>query len=58
MVNNSIAAFQPQAALRRKEADCAAIETEISRQMADYERLKGRLLQQVRVTASITGDLS
>ncbi len=37
-----------QTALRRKEADCEAVETEISAQIADYQRLKQRLLQQVR----------
>ncbi|KXZ49805.1 hypothetical protein GPECTOR_19g256 [Gonium pectorale] len=37
-----------QTALRRKEADCEAIETEISAQIADYQRLKQRLLQQER----------
>lgn len=37
-----------QSALRRKEADCEAVEAEIRAQIADYQRLKQRLLQQVR----------
>lgn len=36
-----------QTALRRKEADCEAVEAEIAAQIGDYQRLKQRLLQQV-----------
>lgn len=36
------------AKLRRKEADAAAVEGEVTRLLADYERLKTRLLQQER----------
>lgn len=37
-----------QAALRRKQADVDAVETEVAAQISDYTKLKQRLLQQVR----------
>lgn len=35
-----------QAALRRKEADCEAVEAEIQKQIHDYQRLRQKLMQQ------------
>ncbi len=46
-----------QSALRRKEADCEAVEAEIRAQIADYQRLKQRLLQQVRAPCRCTAHL-
>lgn len=39
-----------QGALRRKQAECDAVEAEVAAQISDYTKLKQRLLQQVRLT--------
>lgn len=45
-----------QAGLRKKEADCAGIETEIQQQISDYQRLKARLLQQEKDSSRLSGE--